>query len=425
MIRRLVWSFCATVGLLGCTDNAAPGPAPTFSMTPAQQWSGGTVEVRSEFFRGLSPLPVVVSGTDTVAAARINDTTLALMVPAGPSGMLAFATFQGMTPYDLGSVQRFGLNARGNIGVALQAHLLAADLPGGPTLLGVPPAKYNLRTVDLRSGQVLEYDLLFPPFWGATLSDQPGLFALVDSSLHGGLWQLGGQNQATLVVPFDSSRTFFGYQATFAVTRISDSVWAGCGGFNNNLTTLVGHPPVTHYDEAEACSRLLVYRTGAQWALASNRLIDAATGNVTHDFGSRFGVAAASADGSLLYAVHPDSANGDSLLVIDPVSFATLRSTALPAGHRALTLEADPSGDRIYLLAAGPDSLLALGVFDPATLTRLGLLPLGERCPTDIICGDAAIAVDLNLGRIDVVAPSSFVSDPAPVSPRWTIDRVP
>jgi hypothetical protein len=297
-------------------------------------------------------------------------------------------------------------------------------LPGGPTLLGVPPVKYNLRTVNLRSGQVLEYDRLFPPLWGATLSDQPGLFALVDSSLHGGLWQLGGQNQATLVVPFDTT-IFFGYEGTQAVTRISDSVWAECGFIYHDLATRVGHPPVLHYDQEEACQRLLVYRTGAHWALANPQLIDAATGDVIHVFGANLEVAAASADGSLLYAVHPDSVNGDTLVVIDPTSFATLRSSALPLGHRALTMDADPAGDRIYVLTAGPDSLLALGVFDPATLTRLGLLPLGERCPTDIVCGDAAIAVDLNLGRIDIVGPSSFVSDPAPVSPRWTIDRLP
>jgi hypothetical protein len=429
MTLRTVHVLLAAALLSACSDIGEPAPAPTFLLSPATQWSGGVVYVRSLSFRRAVALPVITAGPDTAKAVLIDDTTLAVTLPEGPSGILDLAATVGTVPFGLGHVQRYGLSSRGNIGVALQAHLLAADLPDGPTLLGVPPSKYNLRTVNLRSGQVLEYDNLFPPFWGATLSDQSGLFTLADSSNQVGLWRLGGQNQATLVAPFDSSKSFFGpwrYGGPDAVTRISDSVWAVCeGGIDHYLTTLVGQTPVIHYQNAEACVRLLVYRTGAHWALANPSLIDAATGDVIHDFGGRLGVAAASADGSLLYAVHPDSVNGDSLLVIDPASFATLKSAALPAGHRALTLDADPAGDWIYLLATGPDSLLALGVFDPATLTRLGLLPLGERCPTDIVCGDAAIAVDLNLGRIDIVGPSSFVAFPAPVSPRWSFDRLP
>lgn len=425
MIGRIVSAGFTLLVLAGCTDSSEPAPPAEFTLVTTDQWSGGAVELHAANFDAHAAPPLVFAGLDTAVVVRVDASTFTVTLPPGPSGAVALTAKANGVSYDLGQVQRYGLASRGDIGTTLQAHLLAALLPGGPTLLGVPPAKYNLRTVNLRTGQVLEYDSLFPPFWGATLSDQPGLFALVDSSLHGGLWQLGGQNQATLVVPFDTSRTFFGYQSEFAVTRISDSVWLGCGGGNHTLISMVGQPPATNYNADEACGRLLVYRSGAQWSLASNRLIDATTGDLTHDFGDRLGVASASADGMLLYAVHPGTVEADSLLVINPVTFATVASAALPAGYRALTLEADPSGDRIYALMTAPDSSLAVGVFNPGTLARTGLLPLGERCPAAIVCGDAAIAVDQALGRIDIVGPSSFTADPAPVSPRWRMDRLP
>jgi hypothetical protein len=120
MIRRLVWSFCASLGVLGCSDNAAPAPPPTYSLSPAQQWSGGTVQVRSASFHQPAALPVITSGTDTLVAFRVDDSTLAVTLPQGPSGAIALVASAGGSQYNLGGVQRYGLRGRGNIGTTLQ-----------------------------------------------------------------------------------------------------------------------------------------------------------------------------------------------------------------------------------------------------------------------------------------------------------------
>jgi DNA-binding beta-propeller fold protein YncE len=127
----------------------------------------------------------------------------------------------------------------------------------------------------------------------------------------------------------------------------------------------------------------------------------------------------------LLYAVRPDSVNGDVLLAIDPATYGTVHSISLPVGTRPAVLAADPAGGSLYLLSVGTDTLLALSVFDATSLAPRGILPLGERCPTDFDCNGAAIAVDLTLGRIDVVVPSVFTALSPPPSPRWSFDRLP
>ncbi len=427
MSRSLCWTALI---LASCSDSTGSGPPPDFALSTTDQWSGGALELHAANFDAHAAPPLVLVGTDTAPVVRVDASTFTVTLPPGPTGPVSLTAKVNGASYDLGQVRRYGLANRTNIGTDLQDRLLVAYLPGGPTLLGVPAGQYNLRSVNLRSGQVFTYDNLFPAFNGANLSDQAGLFALVDSTNYGGLWQVGPGTQANLQVPYDTVQGFFAYWFAHAATRVSDSVWVLCTnpGFGDNLVTMVGHPPAYHYQgSSEGDCQHLVYGTGASWALGlpGGGLVDVATGDLIYYFGyGRFKIAAPSADGSLIFAVHRDSIAGETLMAVVPGNQAVLHTTALPVGASSLVLSADPAGNRVYLLFAAADSQLTLGVFDAATLSLQGVLPLAEHCPAGIACDDAAIAVDLNLDRIDVVG--SVGSAPAhTVSPRWAFDRLP
>jgi hypothetical protein len=94
--------------LLACGDATDLVPPPTFLIVPAVQWSGGAVEIRSATFR--RALPVVTTGGDSLVVARINDSTVAVTLPEGPSGSITLYR-KGGSREALGEVQLVGLRS--------------------------------------------------------------------------------------------------------------------------------------------------------------------------------------------------------------------------------------------------------------------------------------------------------------------------
>lgn len=431
MRTHLVCSLLASAILAGCSNSTDSGGShgavpPSFSVTPTDQWSGGTVQVRASNFAASDPTPVIVTGTDTASVSRLNDSTFAVTVPQGPSASLHFVTTIDDSTYDIGDVHRFGLSNRDDIGARIQGNLLAESVNGDLSLLGVPPALFNLRAYDLQTGAITDFAGVSPAFFGPTESDHTGWFAMVDSSRHGGLYSLGASGTATLQAAYDTT-VFFSPDGTSFATRLSDSVWIGCVA-GSGWGTRVGHPPVDHLSVEGGCSSL-IHQTGANWALViaagGSAIVDATTGDATPAPGSGALIGAASSDGSHLLVVRGIVAGGDSLVRIDPMTGTTSLAVAVPAVATPLVLSADPGGSRLYLLATRSDASLALFIFNAADLSLQGTVPLGESCPDRIVCSGAAIVPMASPARLVIVAPSNESLDNPPVSPRWTVEALP
>jgi hypothetical protein len=92
-----------------CSDGTSADTRPTFSVVPASQWSGGTVNVRSTAFRGAN-FPAMYAAGSLLPVSRIDNTTRAVRLPVMASGDLVISrTAAGRDT--VGGVQLYGLHA--------------------------------------------------------------------------------------------------------------------------------------------------------------------------------------------------------------------------------------------------------------------------------------------------------------------------
>ncbi len=97
MASRLI-ARIALLSLLAAGCSGGP-EAPSFNGADVRVlnptvWPGGEVRIASSAFHGLTTLPVISMGADTLAATRIDDTTLAIRLPI-VSGNVAIAVSLG------------------------------------------------------------------------------------------------------------------------------------------------------------------------------------------------------------------------------------------------------------------------------------------------------------------------------------------
>lgn len=406
--------------ILSCGDSTDPGSPPTFTITPATQWSGGTVQVRSRSLTGAGALPLFTVAGRTLAAVRLDDSTASLTLPVLPSGSIALVR-AGELPESVGVVQIIGLrNARevpGTLGFeplvpeGVSPLVFLAEGTGATT-----PA---LSILDPGTDQVTTTTGIGPVLtsFGVMPSFRANRFVLRDSLGRLGTWEL---------FPTPALHELSPYQAAGArhQTQLGDTVW---------LTTfkymwVVTRPSGSTESELQAISnpfRMVFSPAHARLAVAidfvpaGRRLpvFDAVTGDTAYTLAlpSSHGVAFSSG-GDRLYLGARWSVAPDSLVSVTAATGQRLAAVALPAGFTGWALAADPLADRLYQVADSSGTA-ALFVYNGTTLKPEGRLGCSAACG-NLNYASAGIGVDATLGVIHVAYPGN----PIPV---LTYDRLP
>jgi hypothetical protein len=401
------------VTLLACGGGTEPGPDPSFTLLPTEQWSGGVVTVRSGFFG--STLPVVRAGTEVLTVARIDDTTIAVTLPVGPSGALALS--YGGAGRPLGTVQRFGVRSTRLVPGALGFEPLVpegvsplvfvAEVLGGGSLAVLDPATHQVTTHTgvgpVQSG------------FGVLPSYQPNRFVLRDSTGALGVWQL-------FPAPAFIAPSLVQAMAVRHVSQLRDTLWLTTRGNGYTITTPGGsaESPLTISDPLRIVfspSGDRVAMTMASAPTGQAPVLEGSTGD-TAFAASLLNVQGAAFTGNdrlFLAERGASSAEPDSLVSLVASNGQRLAAVSLPAGYDGWALVADPQADRLYQVADS-GGVAAVLVYDPATLQLIGKLTYDNFGSVNY--WSAGIGVDVGAGRIHVAYPGS----PIPVA---TFDRLP
>ena len=406
---------------LACNDSIDPGAPPTFTITPAAQWSGGTVEVRSQSLAGTGTLPVFTVAGAQLAAVRLDDSTVSVTLPMLASGTVTLAR-AGLQPESVGVVQVAGLhNARevpGTLGfeplvpegVSPLVFLAEGAGASSPTLSVLDPVTDHVTTIS-GIGPVLASFGVMPDF-------QANRFVLRDSLNRLGTWELFSTPVLHQLSP---------YQAASArhQTQLSDTVWLTTFSSRWEVTRPSG-TSVSHLNAISDPFRMAFSSPRDRLALAvdfvpgGRRLpvFDASTGDTAYTLAlpSAHGVAFSTSGDRLYLGARWGGGIPDSLVAVSAGTGQRLAVAALAQGFTGWALAVDPVADRVYQVAdsSGTPTLF---VYDGTTLARQGRLG----CPSP--CGNsnfwsAGLGIDAATGRIHVAYPGT----PIPVV---TYDRLP
>lgn len=414
----------ASVLAAACSDPTEP-PLPAFAISPATQWSGGTIAVRSHYFVNRTPLPVVTAGTETLAVTRQDDSTLTASLPRGPSGPVTFSLARGTRRDSLASVQRVGFRERRTLAVSLDGELAMLPSAGGPLVLGGVVTGTEVRAplsrVALRSGATVTFSGLRTPeitFYGLAPSSPSGAFAVRDSTDSLRLYDFTGGSPVFLAtVP--GVGTGFSRQAA----RLSSTIWLYTG--SHVVRTWLATDSSTRFQGAvESPYGVFLSPRGDRTTLASFAtygmpVFDNATGDTAFTLSiDETEGAAFSLDGTELYAVGGQYNASDTLVAVDATSGAQLARVSLPHGFLGFSVAySSTAGGRVLVGAANPTTMAVL-VYDARTLVLRGVLPVPDNCgayPTAGPCFFDVVAADDAVGVAYLVQPGqpSFI---------WTLD---
>ena len=171
------------VALTACNDSTDPGTPPAFAILPTEQWSGGTVTVRSQAFA--TGNPVVEAEGAALTVARVDDTTITVTLPQRGSGTVALSLARPQGDLAIGSVSVYGFASAATVPTGMVGQLFTARLGGAPMVFGSSPggspAEYVLTGINLAAGTAITYDSLINPGgpYGPSVSYVPGEFIVV------------------------------------------------------------------------------------------------------------------------------------------------------------------------------------------------------------------------------------------------------
>jgi hypothetical protein len=385
--------------LAACSDSSEPTVVPpTFAVTPASQWAGGTVLVRSPFFDGLDSLPPVTAAGIEMVVTRVDDSTVSATLPSIPTQTAAVEVIDGATHYLVDSVGIVGFREKTTalpMAIGNPVLLQTAEGPIGIAGLypGQPPGGIGL--VNLRLAQTEVVSGLRPldamMLRGVGASYRPGTFILWDSTATAGEWQLLPTLAFIDTVPTAAQNVL-----NRNVARLSETVWLVT---HNHYTAVLrlGAPTIEFQFEDPYAFHLSVPADRALMSGGGSMVLRMSTGDtlyrlpLTLTYGAAF-----SANGSTLYATGwLPSAGSDGVVALDAATGALQASAALP-----------PSSSRAFGLAltAGETRLLILRqvgyvpeilVYDIGTMSLVGRL----LAPESADCGcvgwlDAAVIAD-------------------------------
>lgn len=411
-VRALVVSSLVATA---CSDPAEP-PLPGFSVSPATQWSGGGVTVRSSYFSNRTQAPIIVADGDTLPLTAVDDSTVTTLVPQGPSGPVVFALARGTRTDSLGTVARVGYSGSRTVNFpTLDGLLVAADSAGAPevfgaistTLTGYRAQVARLKVVpgvsqllDLRQPDKMEY--------GMAPSITPGVFAVRDST--------DTLRMARLVddVPTVTGTVpWVGTGTSRQVSLLSTGIWLLTFSHFTRTRTEADSSIIVEV-ASESPYRVFLSPRGDRTTLATVvtgveggiPVFDNATGTVAYRLSFRdIRAAAFSPDGATMYVAGGQQYSPDSLLAVDAASGTVqVPRLRLPLGLYAMGLAYRPTGDQLLVGATdtyhpGAPTNLYLLVYRASTLELIGTLPSpfecgelmqGERCHSGVVTLDDA-----------------------------------
>lgn len=429
-MRRL--AAFAILSAAACGDPAAPGPPPTFTSSPAAQWSGGSLTLRSAYLVGLTPLPIIRAAAETLALTRLNDSTVTTTLPLGSSGPVPLFLVRGTRVDSLGTVQRVGLREKRTVTPALYGELLATDSAGVPMVLGGSFTGTGNREpvvrLDVVPGQAQVLTLRQPSNtqYGMAPSAAAGVYAVRDSTDSLRLASLLNDTPAiTGTVPWA------GTGFTRQVSQLSPGIWL----FTNS------HQSYTRAEVDTCCPYRALVNAESPWAVYVSPRGDRTTlatvvsgtpgnegvpvfDNLTGGVAFRLPLlsteaATFSPDGATIYVAGGYQYGSDTLLAVDATTGALLLpKVALPIGFNAMGLAYRVAGDGQLLVGAANASSLVLLVYRASTLELLGTLPTADNCglyPQTGPCFAGVVSLDEAHHKAYIVLPDA----PSPI---WTFD---
>ncbi len=374
------WLFIAIPVVAACSDPPErPNDPAEFSISPARQWSGGAITIRSSLFTGRADLPaILVDGLDATVN-RIDDSTVGVTLPILPSQTGApVKVVEGATAYNVGTIVITGFRSRAGATPGFLWEPVGVQEAGGPAVVGgtfSQPGTGGITLVDLRTGQSRIETGVAPAYWssghGAGVSYQPGHLILRDSSGAVGDWQVTPTLAHVDTIP---AVTF-----SRSVARLSPDVWL----FTSNHTTMVrrtGNPDISvpmedpfGFHLSSAADRAVL---STSQALGGVPVFAMSTGDTLFRL-SLPGLAGAAfrSDGGRLFLTAGSGGPATEVQLVNAATGALIDSKPVPPGFEAFGVALSAAGDRLFV-AMMADSVPHLAVYatDGDSLAQVGML---------------------------------------------------
>jgi hypothetical protein len=423
MTRRLQSIVLLLLGS-ACADGTSPPSYPPGGVSPAAQWSGGTITAHSAGFTGQA-LPALYAAGTALSVTRVDDTTLSVRLPVAPSGDLLIS--RSASGHDSVSVvQIVGLDRSRSVTGMLGFEPLVPECVGGVYFVaqgpGAPQAA-NLAILDPATDQVTYIDGLEPVEQGFGIQPgfQPNRYVLRDSTGLLGVWRL---------FPTPLFLDSAGVQTISArhLSQLNDSTWLSTfsnllqlttpSGVRNSTAGLINDPLRLAYSpDGTRVAMVLASAIGSRAPVLA-----AVTGDTAYTYLAQAPAGAAfSHHADALFVSVAVQLGVDSLLAVHASDGVRIGAVPLPAGYKGFALAADAKVDRVYQVAESSGTK-ALLVYDGATLALLGKLTCPASCG-NIYSWSAGIGVDTTTGKIHVAFPSAGAFDTQ--FPVITYDRLP
>lgn len=372
---RLSGALCL---LLACSDGGtAPQPLPVVQLSPAAQWSGGEVRLRSEFFARRPVLPRILAGGDTLAVSRVDDSTVTVILPEVGSGPLALSLLHDHQRDTVGTVVVYGESSRREVSPAPAVALVATTRANQPVFVGANEQNEAIEVDPVAGTSLLHPGLVTPGgYYGVGITYRADRFLLRDASdtlKAWSLWPVPAPVAAMPgIIPWQTSTIRLGVQMT-------DSTWLIA---HNHATYTFGAAPVLTLPVEDPWSMFLspggdrLVLGHAATSLPGSPVFDPRTADTAYTITAVRAVQWAdySPAGDTLYLLagyYYAVPLADSLYALDAATGQRLAVVDLPDSLTALTVTRDPDRELLYVhgyRACGP----VVEVYAARTLQRLG-----------------------------------------------------
>ena len=402
-----------------CTTSDGTGPSPIVrtpvTITPADQWSGGTIQLHSAAFQNVPDSGFTVfAGTTVLVHHRDSDSTASVILPAAPSGPLEIRISSGGDTVSVGSV-----NVVGYAGIRVASEQINDGFNtwdrGSPAVLGIaylgpdtgsglPPQA--VATLDLKSGQVTKYAETASnglSDYGAAPSFHTDEVTIANGATTT-VWRLGSTAESLGVVLIPDTRY---------LVRFADSTWFWTDNHHGyGANTVTGHN-----------SPMVGLESSWGWVFSPDRtmviplvdatdsgavVLSAATGAVLRDVPSVSSVTAAafSPDGAHVFVGGQPRTGGPLLTAVDRATGTVIGvdSSFAAADAGPIGMAVDSAGGRLFVAVnAGSAGHVELRVYDASTLALIATLDPPTEAPTCGACWIAPTVFSSSEHRVYVV----------------------
>jgi hypothetical protein len=370
---------------IACGEASAPTPFEA-RLVDAAAWSGGEIALVSTGIRGT--LPRVRLGADSVAVRRVDDSTVAALVPQDASGILPISVVHEPDSLPLGNVTLYGYTGT-SPGPDLSGFVL--PIPGAPTPQFYANGTTGLVRGDARFSTVVSFpDSVHDPYCQVGPGPSFDLSHLVVTLGNGvscgqaivrqvspdllPLDSIPGSPSQTRVIaevaPGKWLKTFITYAATIDGTDTVPLIQYYDGVGMNEIHQIRLSP---RGDRAAA-----VALENSIWVFSITPFDTTfAAPAIPHGRGAEF-----SQTGDTLYVIGVDGYDSSAhalLVAVDATSGMELKRVVLSQSPVALAL--DPVRPWIYVAEGQTCCTMSLEVLDRRSMSRVGLLapPVSEQ----------------------------------------------